>query len=180
MRPLTDEETRLVFEKLSKYVGENLRLLVDRPDENYCFRLHKDRVYYVSERIMKRATNVARKNLISLGVCIGKFTKTKKFHLQITALDVIAPYAKYKVWLKPSAEQSFLYGNNVSKSGLGRITENTPQYQGIVLFSMADIPLGFGVAAKSTQDCRRADPTSIIAFHQADIGQYIRSESTLT
>ena len=38
---------------------------------------------------------------------------------------------------------------------------------------------GFGVAAKSTQDCRRADPTTIIAFHQADIGQYIRTEDTL-
>ena len=43
---------------------------------------------------MRRATNVARKNLISLGTCIGKFTKSGKFHLQITALDIIAPYAK--------------------------------------------------------------------------------------
>ena len=43
---------------------------------------------------MKLATNVARENLISLGTCIGKFTKTKKFKLHITALDVIAPLAK--------------------------------------------------------------------------------------
>lgn len=28
-------------------VGENIQLLVDRPDGTYCFRLHKDRVYYV-------------------------------------------------------------------------------------------------------------------------------------
>ena len=28
-------------------IGENLQLLVDRPDGTYCFRLHKDRVYYV-------------------------------------------------------------------------------------------------------------------------------------
>ena len=27
------------------------------------------------------------------------------------------------------------------KSGLGRITENTSQYQGVVVYSMADIPL---------------------------------------
>ena len=47
-----------------------------------------------SEAIMKLATNVARENLISLGTCIGKFTKTKKFKLHITALDVIAPLAK--------------------------------------------------------------------------------------
>ena len=44
--------------------------------------------------IMRWGTNVARKNLMSLGTCIGKFTKSGKFHLQITALDVLAPYAK--------------------------------------------------------------------------------------
>lgn len=43
--------------------------------------------------------------------------------------------------MKPSAEQQFLYGNNVLKSGLGRITENTPKYQGVVVFSMSDLPL---------------------------------------
>ena len=75
-----------------------------------------------------------------------------------------------QVWLKPAAEQSFLYGNNVLKvahtctptcysracwrgcvsslclqAGLGRVTEDTPQYQGCVVLSMADVPLGFGV-----------------------------------
>lgn len=38
---------------------------------------------------------------------------------------------------------------------------------------------GFGVAARSTQDCRHADPMTIVAFHQADIGEYIRSEDSL-
>lgn len=48
---------------------------------------------------------------------------------------------QFKVWVKPGAEQSFLYGNHVLKSGLGRITENTAQYQGVVVYSMADVPL---------------------------------------
>ena len=47
-----------------------------------------------SEQLMRRATNIARKQLISLGTCIGKFTKSGKFHLHITVLDLIAPYAK--------------------------------------------------------------------------------------
>jgi ribosome biogenesis protein Nip4 len=54
MRPLTEEETKLFFEKLSKYIGENIRQLIDRTDGVYCFRLHRERVYYVSERIMKQ------------------------------------------------------------------------------------------------------------------------------
>ena len=54
MRPLTDEETKIFFEKLNKYIGENIKMLIDREDGKYCFRLHKDRVYYVSEKIMKQ------------------------------------------------------------------------------------------------------------------------------
>uniref|UniRef100_A0A8K9XZ05 NIP7 nucleolar pre-rRNA processing protein n=1 Tax=Oncorhynchus mykiss TaxID=8022 RepID=A0A8K9XZ05_ONCMY len=141
MRPLTDDETKTMFEKLSKYIGENIKHLVDRPDGTYCFRLHNDRVYYISETILKLATNISRGKLVSVGTCFGKFTKTIKFRLHITALDFLAPYAKFKVWVKPGQEQSFLYGNHVLKSGLGRITENTNQYQGVVVYSMADVPL---------------------------------------
>uniref|UniRef100_A0A8C6XUM7 Nucleolar pre-rRNA processing protein NIP7 n=1 Tax=Naja naja TaxID=35670 RepID=A0A8C6XUM7_NAJNA len=133
MRPLTEEETRVLFEKLARYVGENIQLLVDRPDGTYCFRLHKDRVFYLSERLLKLATNIPRDSLVSLGTCFGKFTKTQKFRLHITALDYLAPYAK-----------------------------------------------GFGVAARTTQECRKVDPMAIVVFHQADIGEYIRHEETLT
>ena len=55
MRPLTEEETKTMFDKLAKYIGaENIKLLVDRSDGTYCFRLHRERVYYVSEKIMKQ------------------------------------------------------------------------------------------------------------------------------
>eukprot|EP00123_Amoebidium_parasiticum_P020710 comp5514_c0_seq1/m.1442 comp5514_c0_seq1/g.1442 ORF comp5514_c0_seq1/g.1442 comp5514_c0_seq1/m.1442 type:complete len:181 (-) comp5514_c0_seq1:262-804(-) len=180
MRPLTEKETQAVFEKLSKYIGSNIKFLIDRPDGNYVFRLHKDRVYYVHGDVMLKATNVARDNLCSLGTCIGKFTHSGKFHLQVTALDLLAQYAKNKVWVKPNAEQSFLYGNHVLKSGLGRITENTDQHAGVVIYSMADIPLGFGVSAHSTAQCRKLEPTAIVAYHQSDIGEYLRQEDTLT
>jgi 60S ribosome subunit biogenesis protein NIP7 len=179
MRPLTDEETRIFFEKLTKYIGENVRQLLDRSDGLYCFRLHRDRVYYCKEDIMKKAAHFPRKQLISFGTCFGRFSKTQKFRLNVTALDYLAPYAKHKIWLKPSAEQQFLYGHNVLKSGLGRITDDTNKYQGAIVYSMSDLPLGFGVAAKSTAECRHSDPMAIVAFHQADIGEYLRSESNL-
>ena len=113
-------------------IGRNIRHLIDRPDEEYCFRLQKDRVYYLSETLMKAASSIDREQLVSLGTCFGKFTKTKKFRLHITCLDYLAQYSKYKIWIKPNGEMSFLYGNNVLKAHLGRITENTPQYQGVV------------------------------------------------
>jgi 60S ribosome subunit biogenesis protein NIP7 len=41
---------------------------------------------------------------------------------------------------------------------------------------MNDTPLGFGVAAKGTLECKDLDPTAIIAFNQSDIGEYLRVE----
>ncbi len=64
MRPLNDEETKVVFEKLAEYIGTNIKFLIDRNDETYVFRLVKDRVYYVSETLAKLATNIGRDNLI--------------------------------------------------------------------------------------------------------------------
>ena len=55
---------------------------------------------------------------------------------------------------------SFLYGNNVTKAGLARITDGTTQYAGVIVYSMSDIPLGFGIAAQPTEYCRDLDPTA--------------------
>ena len=152
---------------------------------------------------MRLSISVARSNLVSLGTCLGKFSKSGKFKLHITSLDYLAQYAKYKVsfvltpfkhrrsndhdkvWVKPNGEMPFLYGNHVLKAHLGRITEDTPEHQGVVVYSMNDVPLvigfalhtichpqwlraqGFGVTSKSTVDTRKMDPTAIVVFHQA-------------
>jgi ribosome biogenesis protein Nip4 len=58
VRPLTEEETKVVFEKLHKFIGKNIKALVERGDQPYCLRLQKNRVFYVREDIMRRATNV--------------------------------------------------------------------------------------------------------------------------
>lgn len=180
MRALTEEETRIFFEKLAKYIGKNIVHLIEQNDgQKFCFRLHKERVYFQSNEIAKKATNIGRDNLVSLGVCFGKFTKTKKFRLHVTSLEYLAQYALYKVWLKPQGEMPFLYGNHIIKAHLGRISEDMPEHVGVVVFSMSGIPLGFGVSARSTIDCKKLEPTGIAIFHQADAGEYLRTEETL-
>ena len=178
MRPLTEEETRTFFEKLAKYIGKNIVHLIDGT-EPYCFRLHKDRVYFVSEAIMRKATNIARDHLCSLGVCFGKFTKSGQFRLQITALEYLAQYALYKVYLKPQGEMPFLYGNHIVKAHLGRVPEDMPEHAAVVLCSMSGQPLGFGVRARSTIDSKKLEPTGIAIFHQADVGEYLRREDEM-
>jgi 60S ribosome subunit biogenesis protein NIP7 len=59
VRPLTEDETKVVFEKLHKFIGKNIKALVDQGEQPYCLRLQKNRVFYVREDIMRRATNVS-------------------------------------------------------------------------------------------------------------------------
>jgi hypothetical protein len=87
MRALTEDETKTLFQKLANYTGRSLNQLIQPTEDNerYVFRIQGSRVYYVKQSIANLATSVARDNLLSLGVCVGKFTKTMKFRLHITA-----------------------------------------------------------------------------------------------
>ncbi|EUB63708.1 60S ribosome subunit biogenesis protein NIP7 [Echinococcus granulosus] len=178
MRQLREAEYRSLADKLSKYI-QDIKPLLERGNEKYGFYYHRGRVFYCRDDLARRAENITRKNLLSFGTCFGKFTKNSQFRLHITALPYLTPYAKYRIWLKPSAEQHFLYGQHIVKSGLARVSEDTPQYAGVIVMNANDTPLGFGVAAKSTLQMKNTDPMTIIGFHQADIGEYIRSEETI-
>ena len=179
MRPLTEDESRVFLEKLSRYVGRNAAALVSRSDAPHAFRLHRDRVFYVREALLRLAENVPRDKLCALGTCLGKFTKSGKFRLHVTALDHISAHARCRLWLKPTAEMSYLYGNHVLKAHVARMTEDIGEHEGVVVMSTGDIPLGFAVSAKSAAMCVKLDPTAMFAFHQADIGEYLRDEQTL-
>eukprot|EP01084_Bolivina_argentea_P168534 292241_1 len=131
MRPLTPEETRVFFQKLAKYIGRSIKNLLDAKNGKYCFRVHKDRIYYLRKDLVGFSQVIERKKLMSVGICFGKFqSKSKKVRLHITALEYLSQFAQYKVWIKPKAEMSFIYGNHVLKAQVLRITENAPQYHG--------------------------------------------------
>ena len=74
---------------------------------------------------------------------------------------------------------SFLYGNHVIKSGVGRMSDAMVQYSGVVVYSMRGVALGFGVAAHSTAACKELDPMGICVLHQADVGEYLRCEDEM-
>jgi 60S ribosome subunit biogenesis protein NIP7 len=107
----------------------------------------------------------------------GKFTKSGKFRIHITALPILAEHARHKIWIRPNGVM--LYGGNIVKAHVGRFSEDCPEHQGLVVYTMDDVPLGFGVSARSTAESRRLDPTGVVCFRQADCGEYLRDEDTL-
>jgi len=184
MRPLTEQETQTVFKKLAEYTGASLKNMIAPLDsspnaDRHVFRLSRGRVFFVRLSLANLATSIARDKLLSLGVCMGKFSKTGRFRLHITSLPILAEYARHKVWIRPNGVMPFLYGSNIVKAHVARFPEDCLQHQGIVVCSMDDVPLGFAITAKSTAEVRRLDPTGIVCFRQADCGEYLRDEDTL-
>ncbi|KAJ8123378.1 hypothetical protein O1611_g9606 [Lasiodiplodia mahajangana] len=159
MRPLTEQETKVLFEKLANYTTDLKPLIAplsDAPDaDRYVFRLIKDRVYYVLLSIANRMVTL-------------ESPRTERI-----------PHARYKIWVKPNGVMPFLYGSHVSKAHVGRWTEDCPANVGVIVYDMSDSPIGFGVSARSTAEARRLDPTGIVVFRQADCGEYLRDEDTL-
>ncbi|KAF4582822.1 60S ribosome subunit biogenesis protein NIP7 [Ophiocordyceps camponoti-floridani] len=184
MRPLTEPETRTVLNKLANYAGPSLKDLFapldksEKPD-HHVLRLSRSRVYYVRLSLANLATSVARDKLLSCGTCLGRFTKSGKFHLHITSLPILAPIARYKIWLRPNGVMPFLYGGNIVKAHVGRWSQDCPEHLGVVIYTMDDIPLGFGVTAKSASAAQQLGPTGIVCFRQADCGEFLRDEDTL-
>lgn len=48
----------------------------------------------MSEKVLNMGSMMNPDNIISIGTCFGKFTKSGKFRLHITSLDYLAPYAQ--------------------------------------------------------------------------------------
>ncbi|KAL4998944.1 hypothetical protein BDV10DRAFT_184839 [Aspergillus recurvatus] len=184
MRPLTEEETQTLFKKLAEYCGSGLKELIKPLDsspnaDRYVFRLSGNRVYYSLLSIANAATAFPRDQLLSLGICMGKFTKTGKFRLHITALPIIAEHARNKIWIKPNGVMPFLYGSNVAKAHVAKLPDEMAEHSGVIVCTQDDVPLGFGITARSTAEARRLEPTGVVCFRQADCGEYLRDEDTL-
>ncbi|SPJ13028.1 large ribosomal subunit assembling protein, putative [Plasmodium sp. DRC-Itaito] len=179
MRPLNDQETMIVFKKLSKFVGNNLLTMLSYSNEEYILRLHRSNVYFVRADVAKQAESLNKNSLISMGICLGKFTKTNKFFIKITAISFLNQFCIHKIWLKESGEKNFLFGNNVLKSHLLKISDNIKKGDGIMVLSMNDNPIGFGISIRNTQDIKILNVTDTILIHQSDIGEYLRCETAI-
>lgn len=175
MRTLKPEEERKVLEKLQTYIGDNQQELLSQ----YELRLNNQRVYLMTKELLKASSQIGREKIISCGITLGKITKTEKFRIAITALNILGKFAQHKVWIKASAEMSYLYGNNALKSHIFKISENIPMNGAVFVYNQRDIPLGFGVVSVNPNSYTKARGGDTVILTQADNGEYIRNEKNL-
>ncbi|CAL6001951.1 Ribosome_subunit biogenesis protein NIP7 [Hexamita inflata] len=179
MRELKEEEAQLLFEKLAKYVGDNSERLLTRTDGNYVFRLIKNRIYYMSEQLAKQCPTSDARKLHGAGILVGKLTHNGHFHINITCLPLLEQFASHKIWLTKSAELQFLYGNDLIRSHVQKMSDGIPDNAGVVVFNEQDGAVGFGVMTKAGVDAARSQFGARVVIHQADVGEYLRDQEQM-
>lgn len=172
MRELNETENKKVYKKLQLFIGDSNSKLV----ENNRLMFNNNKVCLIPEHLFKGTSQIKRKNLISAGSIIGKFTKTGNFRITITALNALHAYAMHKVWIKASAEMNYLYGNNALKSHIQKLSESIPMNAGVFVYNHNNVLLGFGVLAVSPTSYDKAKGGDIAVLRQGDNGEYIRDE----
>lgn len=173
MRDLKQDEAEKVHKKLTKFIGQNVEELLQDP---YVLQLHEQKVFFISKSLIKNTSQIGRKSLICAGTILGKFTKTNKFRISIACLHTLEKFSLHKIWLKSSAEMNFLYGRNVLRSHMHKITDNTPKNSVVFVYNQNNTPLGFGVTSKSSADISSSQGNVLIVINQADTGAYLRDE----
>ena len=105
---------------------------------------------------------------------LAKLTHSKKFRLTVTCLDYLARLATFRVF--ESSGEHFVDGNNIAKAHLRR-TQGAPRNAGVVVPN--EVPMGFGVPARSTEECQTSGPEALVVYHQADVGENLRERADL-
>ncbi|KRH94216.1 Ribosome biogenesis protein NIP7 [Pseudoloma neurophilia] len=175
MRKLTNEEFKKIEDKLVKIIGNNIKDLFG----TYTAFLHLKNVFLLTENEFKKISNIPQKNIILVGKHLGKFTRSDRFFLKISALNILEQYASRKVWIKWSAEMNFLYGNNVSKSHVLKTSEDIGKNEVVFLYNPKDTLLGYGITTRDNRSFEKADHHSSYIIRQCDKGEFLREEQSI-
>ena len=173
MRDITQKEAEKIHRKLISFIGEvNLSHFISTNS----LKLHNQNIYLVSATLLKAISNIPKPNIHHIGLMIGRITKTGNFYLHCSALKEMDRWCIHKVWVKKSAEMNVLYGNNILKSHISKISDDLKANTSLIIYNEADVILGFGITTKDSAGIDRLPGSSIAAIVQSDNGVYLREE----
>ena len=144
MRDLTEAEAEMVHNKLLRFIGPNKKEIFDSGN---ILQLHNQKIFLISETQRRNTSQIGRKDLVCAGTILGKFTKSNNFRISVTAIHLLERFALHRVWVKSSAEMNFLYGNNVLRSHMHKISNDVPKNNVVFVYNQNNTPLGFDVTA---------------------------------
>lgn len=174
MRIINSTEQIKIFKKLASFIGDhNITSFLN----NRKVYLHNQSIYLINKNILKCISTIPKNEILHMGLMLGKLTKTQNFYLHVSSLNSLSKYCLNKVWIKKSAEMNVLYGNNIQKAHIFKISDELLVNSSVIIYNQDDIILGFGITSKDSNGIDRMTGSSIAIIIQSDNGIYLREES---
>ena len=60
-----------------------------------------------------------------------------------------------------------------------RISDARRELRTVLVVVLNEVPTGFGVKARSTEECQTSGPEALVVYHQADVGDNLRERADL-
>ncbi|AEA38983.1 ribosome biogenesis protein (nucleomorph) [Cryptomonas paramecium] len=176
MRVLKKDEMRILFTKIVKFQKNFFFMFVKNCIKIFfSFRIIKRKVFFVRNTVMCRGVLFYKKNLMSLGTCIGNFNRFDCFYFFVTALNFLNSLSNFNfVIIKNFEENSFIKGKHLKKFQLSSITRQLSSNDGVLVFNENNLLLGFGEIVKNFSQVQVISKNHIVIINQGDIGKYVR------
>lgn len=175
MRKITETEQKKITSKLSKIFDISNSSFLKEKNLYY----HNKNIFIIPPNIYKNISTFPKNKIKFCGKHLGKFTRSENFYLKISCLNLLKDFINKKIWIKYSAENNFLYGNNVLKSHVFKVSENINKNEIVFLFNQNDLLLGFGITTRNYCDFEKADHNSTYVIRQCDKGEFLRDEQRI-
>jgi len=109
-------------------------------------------------------------------MCIGRFTRSKKFRFVIPFMNLLLKNKKIlSAIISSTGEKAFIHGKHLEKICMLKISKNLIKNDCILLLNKNNIPLGFGEFLKSASTISKCDKKDTIIINLGDTGLYIRT-----
>lgn len=140
------------------------------------FRLKKNRVFFCSLVASARALNFASKSIGSVGVCIGRLTRSSRLQFLVPAVGLLTRERGFgAVLANLGGEKEFIFGKPLGRGGILKISRALLKNDGVVVFGKNNLPVGFGEILRSHTMLHKAGAVGAVVVNHGDVGQYVRA-----
>lgn len=130
--------------------------------------------FKVSENMYRIFKKISKHRMpYCLGIYIARYFRNH-YELSLESLKLVAPYTDKKIWINENGEKFFIYGRDIFKNSIAKISPNVKTNEKIIVLNLKNEPLGIGILKIPPKNFEKISDKKVVLENVADVGWYIR------
>ncbi|MFX1469857.1 MAG: PUA domain-containing protein [Promethearchaeota archaeon] len=185
-REINEIEKEIILQSLSK-ISPNLSQFIIRSKNMLYISLKESNsktnypIIYLSFNFLQEQIDLIELNdkIFSLGLYFG-FIKKGNFHLSLEGAEYLYKRGILSdnkcIYISREGERSILYGNNILKNMISKISSNLEKGDFLLIFNEMNEILAIAQSKVENEDIKQLKSEDIIAYNLNDKGHYLREK----